>query len=346
MITVVALGLALGISKPEWQQYFTWGFTTREINFPGDYFTLPNASKVKVAGVEVGRIDSVKQRDDGTATYTVRVQSDIIDKVGSAPSANVRPDLAARRYRLRRHHPGWRPHPAVGRPHPDRPGASARRAQPGRPGDPARRGQGHPGHDQRARGHAQQRWRRRHQEPGQGGTRRPRSRCRRHQRPHRPEPGHRPAQRGQRPAADDRGPRPQGRADRGGAARPAHHLLGVRAEQQAHGARHPEVPGHARHGPGGPRPPVDHSRQAPGHGSGGPADGPRARPPAPAPRPGAGAGPPGGQQPALRAAGDPPAGAGARARRPRPALHLPIARPLARPRPRPGGRRPRERLQP
>lgn len=91
VVTILVVGLALGITKPEWQQYFTFGFTTREVNAPGDYFILPNSSKVKVGGVEVGRIDSVSRREDGTATYVVRVQSDVIDKVGSAPSANVRP---------------------------------------------------------------------------------------------------------------------------------------------------------------------------------------------------------------------------------------------------------------
>lgn len=91
VISILVIGLALGIAKPEWQQYFKFGFTTREINFSGNYFVLNNAAKVKLGGVEVGRIDNVTQREDGTATYKVRVLPDVIDKVGSAPSANLRP---------------------------------------------------------------------------------------------------------------------------------------------------------------------------------------------------------------------------------------------------------------
>jgi phospholipid/cholesterol/gamma-HCH transport system substrate-binding protein len=91
VVAVLARGLVAGITKSEWQQYLQWGFTTRDVHTTGDYFTLPNSSKVKVGGVEVGRIDSVERQPDGSAIMHLRVESDVIDKVGSAPSANVRP---------------------------------------------------------------------------------------------------------------------------------------------------------------------------------------------------------------------------------------------------------------
>lgn len=91
VVSILAIGLILGMTKPEWQQYFQFGFTTRDIRTTGDYFTLANSSKVKVSGVEVGRIDSVQRQDDGTAIMRLRLQSDVPEKVGSAPSANVRP---------------------------------------------------------------------------------------------------------------------------------------------------------------------------------------------------------------------------------------------------------------
>lgn len=91
VVAVLAIGLVAGITKSEWQQYLQWGFTTRDVHTTGDYFTLANSSKVKVGGVEVGRIDSVEREPDGSAVMHLRVESDVIDKVGSAPSANVRP---------------------------------------------------------------------------------------------------------------------------------------------------------------------------------------------------------------------------------------------------------------
>ena len=91
VVAVLAVGLVAGITKSEWQQYLQWGFTTRDVHTTGDYFTLPNSSKVKVGGVEVGRIDSVERESDGSAVMHLRVESDVIDKVGSEPSANVRP---------------------------------------------------------------------------------------------------------------------------------------------------------------------------------------------------------------------------------------------------------------
>ena len=87
---LLLIGLLLGITRPEWQQYLDWGFTTREVDLSGDYFILNNSSKVKVGGVEVGRIDNVERQPDGTAKLKVRVTSDVVDKVGSAPSAKLR----------------------------------------------------------------------------------------------------------------------------------------------------------------------------------------------------------------------------------------------------------------
>jgi phospholipid/cholesterol/gamma-HCH transport system substrate-binding protein len=87
----IAVGMLLGITKSEWQQYLMWGFTTRDVHTTGDYFILDNSSKVKVGGVEVGRIDSVEPQPDGTAVMHLRIADDVAQKVGSAPSANVRP---------------------------------------------------------------------------------------------------------------------------------------------------------------------------------------------------------------------------------------------------------------
>lgn len=88
--SLLAIGLILGITRPEWQQYLDWGFTTREVHMTGDYFVLANSSKIKIGGVEVGRIDNIEREPDGSSVMKVRVRSDVPDLVGSAPSANLR----------------------------------------------------------------------------------------------------------------------------------------------------------------------------------------------------------------------------------------------------------------
>lgn len=86
---LVLAALVLSIAKPQLTTWFSPG-EYRTISFAGDYFVLPDSSKVKVAGVEIGRVDSIEPGPDGTGVMRIKVDGDIPEKVGSAPSAVLR----------------------------------------------------------------------------------------------------------------------------------------------------------------------------------------------------------------------------------------------------------------
>lgn len=86
-------GLAFGLNKPQittWWSQLT-GSDTREIAFTANRFLLEDASDVKVAGVDVGVVDSIRPGPDGGAIATVVVDPGVIEAVGDAPSARLRP---------------------------------------------------------------------------------------------------------------------------------------------------------------------------------------------------------------------------------------------------------------
>jgi phospholipid/cholesterol/gamma-HCH transport system substrate-binding protein len=64
---------------------------TLEIQFAEAHRLRPSVSEVKIAGVGVGVVRSVEREDDGTTTVSVKVDDDVIDTMGSAPSARIRP---------------------------------------------------------------------------------------------------------------------------------------------------------------------------------------------------------------------------------------------------------------
>lgn len=64
---------------------------TRTVRFAGDYFLLERSSNVKVAGVDAGVVKSVEEASDGSAVVEVKITDEVVDRVGSAPSARLRP---------------------------------------------------------------------------------------------------------------------------------------------------------------------------------------------------------------------------------------------------------------
>lgn len=69
---------------------------------PGDTITMDFArgyelreygTAVKVAGVEIGTVQSVERRDGGGARLTAKIDGDIPEKLGSAPGAAIRPAI-------------------------------------------------------------------------------------------------------------------------------------------------------------------------------------------------------------------------------------------------------------
>lgn len=86
-------GLLVGLYKAQltsWWNQLT-GSDTREIAFTGNRFLLEDASDVKVAGVDIGVVDSVQPGPDGGAIVTVVVDPGVADAVGDSPSARLRP---------------------------------------------------------------------------------------------------------------------------------------------------------------------------------------------------------------------------------------------------------------
>ncbi|MEN8674051.1 MlaD family protein [Nocardioides sp.] len=63
---------------------------TVEVHFERAYKLRPNVSEVKVAFVPVGKVTSV-ERDGTGAIVSLKVDEEVLDKLGSAPSATIRP---------------------------------------------------------------------------------------------------------------------------------------------------------------------------------------------------------------------------------------------------------------
>lgn len=64
---------------------------TMDIHFAEAHRLRPSVSEVKIAGVGVGIVRSVERADDGTTTVEVKVDDDVLDTLGTAPSARIRP---------------------------------------------------------------------------------------------------------------------------------------------------------------------------------------------------------------------------------------------------------------
>lgn len=64
---------------------------TIDIHFAEAHRLRPSVSKVKIAGVAVGIVRTVEREDDGTTTVSVKVDDDVLDTLGTAPSASIRP---------------------------------------------------------------------------------------------------------------------------------------------------------------------------------------------------------------------------------------------------------------
>ncbi|SFO50439.1 phospholipid/cholesterol/gamma-HCH transport system substrate-binding protein [Pseudonocardia ammonioxydans] len=60
-------------------------------NFAEQYRLKEYSSRVKVSGVPVGTVTSVEEADDGTAHVTMKLDPGTAKKLGSAPSAAIRP---------------------------------------------------------------------------------------------------------------------------------------------------------------------------------------------------------------------------------------------------------------
>lgn len=64
---------------------------TIKVHFAEGYRLDPYFTRVKVAGVRVGRVSGVEQQPDRSAIVSLKIDNGIRDKLGSAPSATIRP---------------------------------------------------------------------------------------------------------------------------------------------------------------------------------------------------------------------------------------------------------------
>lgn len=64
---------------------------TVQIEFPRDYKLEVDNSDVKMSGTPVGKVSGVERTDHGTIMVTTTVENGVLDKLGSAPSASIRP---------------------------------------------------------------------------------------------------------------------------------------------------------------------------------------------------------------------------------------------------------------
>lgn len=99
VLALIVFGLTLGslvaaLYKPQlttWTAQLT-GSETREIHLASDQYLLFDASDVKVAGIDIGVVDSTEPHPDGGALVTVVVDDEVVQAVGDAPSARLRPN--------------------------------------------------------------------------------------------------------------------------------------------------------------------------------------------------------------------------------------------------------------
>ncbi len=92
-VAVIIVSLVVGwasFNKIMVKQWFTPSETIK-VNFASNNVIVPYYSKVKVNFVPVGLVTGLEKADDGSALVTLQVDRDIPGKLGTEPSATVRP---------------------------------------------------------------------------------------------------------------------------------------------------------------------------------------------------------------------------------------------------------------
>jgi phospholipid/cholesterol/gamma-HCH transport system substrate-binding protein len=89
LVGVLIIGWAV-FNKAQVTTWLTPGETIK-VNFASDYRLRPYFSQVKIAYVPVGMVTGVSQADDGSAMVDVKLYHDSRDRLGTAPSATIRP---------------------------------------------------------------------------------------------------------------------------------------------------------------------------------------------------------------------------------------------------------------
>lgn len=90
VVLVMLLGVGL-FQKQKIATYLTPGMEVVSAEFAGDYRLRPFVTKVKVSGVAVGVVTGVEPTDDESAMVKMKLDSGTAKKLGSTPSASIRP---------------------------------------------------------------------------------------------------------------------------------------------------------------------------------------------------------------------------------------------------------------
>jgi phospholipid/cholesterol/gamma-HCH transport system substrate-binding protein len=89
LVIVLIVGWA-SFNKAQLTTWLTPGENIK-VNFAQDYRLRPYFSQAKIGFVPVGKITDIEQKSDGTAEVTMKLFGDNKDKLGSEPSATIRP---------------------------------------------------------------------------------------------------------------------------------------------------------------------------------------------------------------------------------------------------------------
>ncbi|KQY57226.1 MlaD family protein [Nocardioides sp. Root140] len=93
MVMVFLLGFALlAFNRPKVETTLASG-ENLQAEFSASYKLVPYQSVVKLAGVEVGTVTGVERSEGDRAVVEMKLHDGTRDKLGTAPSANVRPTL-------------------------------------------------------------------------------------------------------------------------------------------------------------------------------------------------------------------------------------------------------------
>lgn len=89
-LVLFVVGLGAGFNRSRLQLAASGGETIAA-DFPVDYKLQKYETRVKLAGVRVGQVSRIEQRPDGTARVHMKVEKGTLAKLGSNPTAAVRP---------------------------------------------------------------------------------------------------------------------------------------------------------------------------------------------------------------------------------------------------------------
>jgi phospholipid/cholesterol/gamma-HCH transport system substrate-binding protein len=90
VILVVTLLVSVGLFSKDRINTALMGGETIEVHFAEAYKLRPHVSQVKVAFVVVGKVSGVERDGDG-AVVSLKVEDDVLDSLGSEPTATIRP---------------------------------------------------------------------------------------------------------------------------------------------------------------------------------------------------------------------------------------------------------------